>query len=172
VRFANEFTASKTHPILDAGCGFGRNALALALRGFDVVCADSDPVRLSTLTNLAPSFFAKYGPAHRTPGQISTVCVSLGSSTWPFLENAFSAVTCIHFPKLDLLDCFRFSVVPGGLLFIETFGGQGQNYLDLPRVGQLRKAISKDHDLVFYREKSVGPPDCGAVAVKLLARKR
>jgi SAM-dependent methyltransferase len=44
--------------LLDAGCGYGRNAVALALRGFSVVCVDQDFERLNALVRLAPRHLA------------------------------------------------------------------------------------------------------------------
>jgi SAM-dependent methyltransferase len=171
MRFAHEFAATNKYPILDAGCGFGRNAFALARKGLDVVAVDRDPARLSTLVKLAPSFFARFA-TESSPGCIYTVCADLASSTWPFCREAFSGVTCVHFPKYDLFDAFRYSLRRGGLLFLETFGGQGLNYLDLPRAGHLRHLLSCDHDVIFYHERAVGPAGSKAVSVKLLARSR
>jgi SAM-dependent methyltransferase len=172
IKVAHEFAALNSRPVLDAGCGYGRNAFALSLRGLDVVCADGDVARLSTLTSLAPLFFATRNLPEQKVGTLHPVCVNLDSSAWPFRKNTFSAVVCVHFPPLDLLDVFRFSLVSGGLLYIETFGGQGQNYLDLPSKGHLHGLLSKSYDLLFYKERAVGPPNFGAVSVKLLARQR
>lgn len=171
LKFAHEFGALKSRPVLDAGCGFGRNAIALSLRGLDVVCADGDAGRLSTLTSLAPTFFATHKLPEQEVGRLHPVCVNLNSSAWPFRKNTFSAIVCVHFLKLDLLDAFRFSLVSAGHLYIETFGGQGQNYLDLPRKGELRDALAKNYELRFYKERAVGPSNLEAASVKLLARK-
>ena len=69
------------------------------------------------------------------------------------------------------LRAFHSSLVSGGHLYIETFGGHGGNYLDLPKAGQLRDLLSRHFHLAVYREKPVGPPEAGAVSVKLLGRK-
>ena len=66
---------------------------------------------------------------------------------------------------------FAASLVPSGHVYIETFGGHGGNYLDLPKAGQLRDWLSRHFRLVFYRERQAGPTDSGAVSVKLLAKK-
>jgi SAM-dependent methyltransferase len=171
LKFAHEFAVLKSSPVLDAGCGFGRNALALSLRGLDVVCADGDLARLSTLTSLAGPFFSTHKLPEQDVGRLLPVCVNLDGSAWPFRKSTFSAIVCVHFHHLDLLDAFRFSLIRGGLLYIETFGGQGQNYLDLPRKGELRDSLGKNYELRFYTEKAVGPPSSSAASVKLLARK-
>jgi hypothetical protein len=58
----------------------------------------------------------------------------------------------------------------GGHLFIETFGGHGQNFLELPKANQIRKAL-KGYKLIFYDERSVGPKSQDAVVVQALAKK-
>jgi SAM-dependent methyltransferase len=171
LKFEHALRAITSHPVLDAGCGHGRNSIALALRGLDVVCADSELNCLSTLTRLAPVAFNKYKMPSQTIGRLQPVCVNLNSSDWPFIANAFSTVVCVHFLKLDLLPAIHSSTLSGGLLYIETFGGHGQNYLDLPRKGQLKSTLSASHDLLFYRERPVGPSHFQAASVKLLARK-
>jgi predicted RNA methylase len=47
MKFLARITSSYGAPILDAPCGFGRNALALAVRGYDVVGVDRDIWRLN-----------------------------------------------------------------------------------------------------------------------------
>ena len=44
----DELTALSQYPVLDAGCGFGRNTVALASRGLSVVCVDRDLDRLNS----------------------------------------------------------------------------------------------------------------------------
>jgi hypothetical protein len=75
------------------------------------------------------------------------------------------------FLEFDLFDAFHSSLVLSGHLYIETFGGHGGNYLDLPKAGQLRDLLSRHFRLAFYRERAVGPPGCGAMSVKLLGKK-
>ena len=43
-----ELTGLSGYPVLDAGCGFGRNALALASRDLSVVCVDRSADRLNS----------------------------------------------------------------------------------------------------------------------------
>jgi len=96
--------------------------------------------------------------------ELHPVLAELNRSRWPFSRSCFGAIICIHFLDTDLFDAFRYSLVPTGRLYIETFGGHGDNYLDLPKAGQLRDLLSQTFQLSFYRERSVGRSDSGAVS--------
>lgn len=170
--FANELSQFQKWPVLDAGCGDGRNAVALALRGKSVVCVDRDIDRLRVLSTTAPGYFASIKPPMSAVGQLYPICADLDQLNWPFSMGKFSAITCVHFLKIELLDLFWSALVVGGYLFIETFGGHGQNYLDLPKAGELHDLLSRQFDISFYRERKVGPIGYDAVSVKLLAQKR
>src|SRR5262245_28211984 len=110
--------------ILDAGCGFGRNAVALAARGLSLVCLDCDHNRLKDLARLGPSKLKEAGPSS---GTLYPVCADV--KFWPFPRNCFSAIICVHIVGDALLEACRHSLVRNGYLYFETFGNQGQNYL-------------------------------------------
>jgi SAM-dependent methyltransferase len=170
--FADELTQEPKSLALDAGCGFGRNAVALALRGLSVVCVDHDAERLWKLVSVAPDCIDLHKRPGFDVGRLYPICAELNCLRWPFAKNCFSAIICVHFIKIELLELFRSSLVPGGHLYIETFGGQGRNYLDLPKAGQLHELLSEHFHLPFYRERPVGPPGCRAVSAKLLAQRK
>ena len=167
LRCADKLSRTSRLPVLDAGCGLGRNSMALALQGFSVVCADSDVASLLSLRHWLDHERLPSGSGHLYP-----VCADLSALGWPFATNQFSAIVCVHFFKVELLSFFHASLHDGGHLYIETFGGHGGNYLDLPKAGQLRTELSPSFDFRFYHERAVGPADHGAVAVRLLAQKR
>jgi 2-polyprenyl-3-methyl-5-hydroxy-6-metoxy-1,4-benzoquinol methylase len=50
---ADEISSISQLPVLDAGCGFGRNAVALASRGLSVVCVDRNRDCLNSFTGSA-----------------------------------------------------------------------------------------------------------------------
>lgn len=156
-------------PILDAPSGFGRNALALADRGYHVIAVDRDEDRLAAVKNSERSRI--HGKGANADGKVSVVCVDLTRERVPFGGHSFSAVICIHYPVqrivsdlIDVVDC-------GGHIYVETFQGHGKNYLELPRAGEILFAL-RNLDIVAYNERRVGPPSEQATVVEALARKR
>ena len=154
LRFAHMF--SRQRPVLDAGSGTGRNAIALAQLRYTVVCADRDDKRL----RLVPK-----------SDRLIPICIDLAPATWPFRPDCFSAIMCVHYLNAALFPHFHSSLIEGGFLFVETAGGQGQNYLELPLAGSLRERLSRSFSLVFYEERPVGPVASNKCAVKLLVKK-
>ena len=154
---------SPKFPILDAGCGFGRNAIALAELGFSVVCAERDPRRLDVLMKAAAS--------KRLALSLFPIHTALGTASWPFAPGCFSAIILVHYLDTLLFPSIHHSLVPGGYLYVETVGGQGQNYLELPQQGELRSMLSPNFRLKAYRERPVGPVEFNKCAVRLLAKK-
>lgn len=156
-RFSLEF------PILDAGCGFGRNAVALAELGFTVICAERDIGRLDALMKVAPT--------DNLAGALLPVRTELGSAAWPFARACFSAIVFVHYLDTLLLPSAHHSLAPGGFLYLETVGGQGGNHLELPEAGELHSLLSPLFRLETYEEQPVGPAVANKCAVKLMARK-
>src|ERR1700686_2420782 len=85
--FANELSQLRDKPVLDAGCGIGRNAVALALCGMPVVCVDRDIDRLRDLRTIAPPYITSVKSPHSTVGQLFPICADLDQSKWPFSTN-------------------------------------------------------------------------------------
>ena len=73
---------------------------------------------------------------------------------------------------IDLIPTFLSSLQEGGYLYIETFGGQGQNFRDLPKAKQLRESLSTQVEFRYYKERKVGPADADSVVVTLFAQRR
>jgi len=99
------------------------------------------------------------------------VCADLSTDRLPFAKSSFSAVICVHYPVQTIISDLDAAVQKGGHFYIETFGGQGQNYLELPKAGEIRDALA-GYDFHFYKERPVGPRSQNSVAVRALGRKR
>jgi SAM-dependent methyltransferase len=167
LRLLDGIAFSENAPVLDAPCGFGRNAIALAAKGLVVVGADKDCGRLDSLKGAV----AELKSSKQTHPRILPVCVDLSNNRWPFLESSFSAVVCVHYPVQEIIENLKESLREGGYIYIETFGGQGDNYLQLPKAGEIRTSLT-GYDLLFYKERSVGPAAFNSVAVAALAQKQ
>lgn len=157
-------TSSYAEPILDAPCGFGRNAMALASRGFDVIAVDHDCARLNSVNASAAS-------QSSGSGRIVTLCADLDAARLPFRKSSFSAILCVHYPVQKVIMDLCAALKAGGWLYIETFGGQGQNYLELPKLGEIPKAL-QGFEIVLCKERPVGPASHRAAVVQTLAQKR
>lgn len=138
--------------------------MALARKGFSVVCADRNASALQELAGFTG------GQAQALP--IVPVCADLVPGRWPFARGCFSAIVCVHFVEtIALLPWFHYSLSDGGHLYVETIGGQGENYRDLPETSALRRLLAPGYEFAWYKERRVGPPGARKVAVKLLAKK-
>jgi hypothetical protein len=104
-------------------------------------------------------------------GSIIPIQIALGEDPWPFGPSMLGGILDIHFLDRSLFRYFTRSLRSGGYLLIETVGGYGGNYLELPKAGELRTMLRRTFDLVVYSEKKVGPREIDAVSVRLLAIK-
>lgn len=149
--------AAKSKPILDIACGSGRNAFPVAAHGCTVICADNDLTR--------------FHPPKGLKGTLISQQVDFLDDPWPFPPKSAGGIVSVHFLPGILLPHFEETLSPGGYLLLETVPGCGGNYLQSPREGQLRFLLEDSFDLEFYKERAIGPKGCGAVAVKLFARR-
>ena len=170
LRFSNEIASSKGL-VLDAPCGYGRNAVALAALGCTVVAVDHDRKRLAILNQTKVAYIAASASPGISSGKILTVCADLNTRAWPFARSSFSAIICVHFPIVHLIPSFISSLEDGGHIYVETFGGQGENFRVLPKAGQLRTLLCGDVDFRYYKERKVGPSGFDSVTVTLFAQK-
>ena len=104
--------------------------------------------------------------------KIVSVCADLTAKGWPFAPSSLSAIICVHFAMVDLIPIFISSLQEGGYLYIETFGGQGQNFRELPKAKQLRELLSPQVEFKYYKERKVGPSEVDSVVVTLFAQRR
>jgi SAM-dependent methyltransferase len=172
LRFADQIASNGKGLVLDAPCGYGRNAVALAARGCAVVGVDNDRKRLAALEQVKAAYIRENASANVSIGKIFTVCADLEAERWPFAPASFSAVICIHFAMVNLVARLISSLQESGCIYVETFGGHGENFRVLPKAGQLRKLFSSHVDFKYYNERQVGPVEYNRVSVTLFAQKR
>jgi SAM-dependent methyltransferase len=141
---------------LDLPCGFGRHAILMAAYGCDVICADKDLTRLRHLDTMKVTLLEQ-APNDVASGHITTVCAELTADQWPFEKLSFDAIVIVHFVRLELFPFLIPTLRVGGHLYFETFGGHGQNHLDLPRPGEVKMALGVNFDLRYYEDGGKRP---------------
>jgi SAM-dependent methyltransferase len=152
-------------PILDAPCGYGRHALSLQELGCMVTCADLDDKALEQLSQLNKTF-AKTGQ-----NILQTIKLDLINGEWPFEENRFSGALNVHFYERKLIENMAHSLASGGLLYIETVANRKGNFIQLPKLGEIRNLLAGAFELLHMKERHAGPAHSQAVTVRMLARK-
>ena len=172
VGFADQITSLHGGMVVDAPCGYGRNAIAMAMRGCTVLAIDNDRKRLAALDQVKDAYVGQDAPNSIATGKIVSVCADLTPDGWPLGSSSVSAIICVHFAMIDLIPTFLSSLQEGGYLYIETFGGQGQNFRDLPKAKQLRELLSPQVEFRYYKERKVGPSEVDRVVVMLFAQRR
>src|SRR5262245_38430062 len=149
---------------IDVACGSGRNAVFLAMSGFDVEAFDHDADALGALEQLAWR--------HRV--RVVSRLVDLESDDPGLLPHeAYSLVACFRFLHRPLLPKLADAVAPGGYIVYETYR-VGQERFGRPRrlqfllePGELRAAFSA---FEIQQDEELSPPG-GPITSRLLARK-
>ena len=149
---------------LDIACGTGRDAVFLALAGFEVEAWDHDAAALSRAGDLA----RRHGVSLRLRD------IDLETQALPVFETAaFALVACFRYLHRPLFPALASAVAPGGILVYETFRvgqerfGKPRRPRFLLRAGELREAFA-GLDVVRYEEPS--PPE-GPWTARLIARR-
>jgi SAM-dependent methyltransferase len=165
-KFAPNLAATAgAFPILDVGCGSGRNALPLSELGCTVICMDKDLSPLEAEKSRLQGFCSLSTLARLIPQKIDLL-----RSEWPIAPRFAGGIVNIHFFLPSLFPFFATSLVPGGYLLFETVPGCGENYLELPKAGQIKALLGEPFRFDLYKEKKVGPINYDAVTVRLVAR--
>jgi SAM-dependent methyltransferase len=132
---------------LDLASGLGPNALLLARLGLSTLALDVSPLAMQKLAAIAE--------AEGLP--LRTEAVDL--LAWPFPGATYDVITVSRFLERSLMPSILAALVPGGLLFYQTFTednvGSGPSNPDfLLRRGELLE-LCDELELVFYREDGV-----------------
>lgn len=149
---------------LDIACGAGRDAVYLALMGFDVEAWDILPDALAMADELA----ARNGAAIKTARRDVEREPDLG-------EPAYDLICCFNFLHRPLLPRIAAAIRPGGLVAYETFVepqrekfGKPSRAAHVLAPGELAAAFA-DWEILVSREGLTGPR---RYAASLIARKR
>lgn len=145
----------KDGKVYDIPSGYGRNALWLATRGYKVSCYDIDAKSNEWLSEKVKDMNLEINVYRQDLQNINTVLCQL-------LIN-------IHLYSLTILEKLSSLIDSGGILLLETPEQHGENYLELPETGELKKRLSPEYEILVYQEsKSIK----GHCAVKLIALKK
>ena len=148
---------------LDAAAGAGREAVYLALQGFQVEARDRDPEALARAAALA----ARHGV------RITTAVTDLEDNVITLPPDRFQLVVCFRYLHRPLFRQLERTLAPGGFLVYETYR-LGQEKLGRPRrerfllrPGELASAFPS---LIVEHYAELEPAG-GPVTARLLARK-
>jgi len=154
-RFGSKIAAaSLDKPILDVACGSGRNAFFLWSLGCTVICMDRDLSGLQAQLSRSVD-----GDSVRASKRLILHQIDLINEPWPFKQSSVGGIINVHFTLPCLFPFFGSSLAQNGYLLIETVPGCGGNYLDLPRKGELKAAITAAATVRAIRKgqfKSIG----------------
>jgi len=103
---------------LDLACGSGRDALLLAMHGYDVLAIDH---KVDALARLKASASALQLVIH-------TRCCDLEDPAFALADAAFDLVTIARYLHRPLLPRLRDWLAPGGLLVYETFARGAERF--------------------------------------------
>lgn len=102
-------TAQTKGPALDIACGNGRNSYYLADRGFEVDAIDISDVAIDWVRQQVQT----------TKAAVHPHCLNL--ETAPFPRTGYQVIVNFFYLQRSLFDAIQSALVPGGLLFFETF---------------------------------------------------
>lgn len=143
--------------VLDLPCGFGRHSLYLSQKNHKVVCADYDP-----------DVFANrwFDASH----ELLPILLN-AKKELPFKSESFGLITIVHFYTDELFTKISGILQKGGIVIFESFGGQGNNWRELPTKGYFRESLAGAFEILYFKEKVVGPKK-NNITVKMVARKK
>jgi len=72
-------------------------------------------------------------------------------------ESIAGGIINVHFLLPALLPHFASSLSRGGYLLLETVPGCGNNYLQLPKEGELHSLLKGAFEFEYYKERKIGP---------------
>jgi SAM-dependent methyltransferase len=138
----SKFSCSKN--ALDLGCGSGRNAVFLALQGFDVTAVDRLPDAIRRCRDLAQRFDV----------EVTAVCKDLRSKDFDWPVESCDLVCCMRYFDRRLIEPVRRSVKPGGFVILEAILQLSDFSLRRPEPGELENTFRDWRILRTYKSKT------------------
>lgn len=142
--------------ILDMPCGYGRNSILMSSIVNQVVSADYDQDIIDDLWN------KKYK-------NIKLIKLDANNEL-PFENKKFELVSIIHYVNLNFFNNVIRCIKPEGYLIIETYAGNGGNWISLPTKKEIEDILFNEFKIIKFKYNIVGP-DKNKVSFRLLAKK-
>jgi len=99
--------------------------------------------------------------------------VDLVKDPWPFDPHSVGGIINVELLDADAFSTLcAFSCSRRMFTFSKLLQVAEVTIWKLPQEGELKAVLGFAFDLEFYEERLVGPSDCNAVVVKLLARRK
>jgi len=156
VECLNKVISGTLKRAIDAPCGYGRHAVLLENRGYDVACIDRDPYAIKNCKELLPN---------------GLVTVADITRVMPFCAGSFGVAIAVHFVSVGFLRQMMRMLVPGGYLIYESFGGHGENWRSLLLEKQFMAELKDIGELLIFRKHKVGPDITPRISAKIFARR-
>ena len=138
------------YPVLDLACGYGRNGAYIAQKNHHVIFADLDEDCLD---------FVSQGKGVAEHGEIPQDCTEIINidltETWPFMRDSLGGIICVHFYYPNIVTRCINTIVSGGFFYFETVNATSGNYLSLPFKGEIINQVSRDFNVLLFRERIV-----------------
>lgn len=157
--------------VLDLASGRGRNGLFLVEHHIPVIFADNNEAALTMVSDA----LIQLGDRGQ---KCSTWLVDFeADNSKPLLDKCFDAILVFNYLHRPLIGAIQDAVVPGGLLFYETFTeaqsqyGRPNNPNFLLKENELREAFSHWDILHYFEGDMPSGPETIKAAASLIARK-
>jgi SAM-dependent methyltransferase len=141
VDFIHKYKPSRDSPILDVGCGYGRNSMYLAELGYEVIAIDIDDKSLNDNWNIGFS-------------NIHKVQIDVNDAI-PFEDDSFGAIIVVHFYCKDLFKKLRNLVRKNGFIVYESVSSHGNNWKDLSVENEIVNELGDQYKILFKQSNVI-----------------
>jgi SAM-dependent methyltransferase len=157
VKFFDEYDVSKSMPILDLACGYGRNALYAESLGYKVIASDLDD---SILTNTEvlnnQNFHFKRFDANED---------------LPIGLKSLSAILVVHYYSENLFERIKKLVCEGGYILYESISAHGENWKELDKKGRVEDQLKNEFKFEYINKREISK-NIEYETIKFIVRKK